>query len=201
MSDAGQTARALATQGYAVLPRLLDPAFADFLWQYMRMKIVASLVGGTDKQVRLGIATYGDAAFDALLETVRPKVEAASGVALHPTYSYARFYMRSAVLHRHRDRPACEISVSLNLGQIPSDPWALSIAGLDGRESAALLQPGDALLYRGIECPHWRDAYTGEQLGQVFLHYVDRNGPHAGQKFDGRKRLMDPQVNRHGNER
>jgi hypothetical protein len=28
---------------------------------------------------------------------------------------------------------------------------------------------------------------------QVFLHYVDRYGPHAGQKFDGRKTLMRPQ--------
>ena len=27
---------------------------------------------------------------------------------------------------------------------------------------------------------------------QVFLHYVDRNGPHAGEKFDTRKTLMRP---------
>jgi hypothetical protein len=61
-----------------------------------------------------------------------------------------------------------------------------------GLVDAALLQPGDALLYRGHDCFHWRDAYAGQQLAQVFLHYVDRNGPHAAEKFDGRESLMRP---------
>jgi hypothetical protein len=52
--------------------------------------------------------------------------------------------------------------------------------------------PGDALLYRGIDLFHWRDAYPGEALVQVFLHYVDRDGPHADRKFDGRPTLMRP---------
>ena len=56
----------------------------------------------------------------------------------------------------------------------------------------ASLSPGDALLYRGIDCFHWREPYLGSRLVQVFLHYVDRDGPHAGQKFDGRKTLMRP---------
>jgi hypothetical protein len=55
---------------------------------------------------------------------------------------------------------------------------------------AAELRPGDALLYRGMELFHWRDAYRGEALVQVFLHYVDRDGPHTEQKFDGRSSLM-----------
>ena len=55
-----------------------------------------------------------------------------------------------------------------------------------------LLSPGDALIYRGVECFHWRGAYAGNQLVQVFLHYVDRSGPYADKKFDGRKTLMRP---------
>jgi len=32
--------------------------------------------------------------------------------------------------------------------------------------------------------------YQEEALVQVFLHYVDRDGPHADQKFDGRPSLI-----------
>ena len=34
--------------------------------------------------------------------------------------------------------------------------------------------------------------FQGTRLSQIFLHYVDRNGPHADQKYDGRKTLMRP---------
>ena len=54
------------------------------------------------------------------------------------------------------------------------------------------LRRGDALLYRGIDLAHWREPYAGRQLVQAFLHYVDRTGPHADQKFDGRATLMRP---------
>ena len=60
------------------------------------------------------------------------------------------------------------------------------------RYAKALLTPGDALIYRGVDLFHWREPYVGRQLVQVFLHYVDRRGPRADQKFDGRKTLMRP---------
>ena len=60
----------------------------------------------------------------------------------------------------------------------------------EGEPRGAELKPGDGLLYRGTELFHWRDAYWGEALDQVVLHYVDRDGPHADQKFDGRPSLM-----------
>ena len=51
------------------------------------------------------------------------------------------------------------------------------------------LNPGDAVLYRGIECPHGRDAFDGESAAQLFLQYVDRRGPHAEWRFDRRPTL------------
>jgi hypothetical protein len=59
-----------------------------------------------------------------------------------------------------------------------------------------MLRPGDALIYRGIELAHWREAFQGEKMAQVFLHYVDRNGPNAAEKFDGRAGLGVPGVYR-----
>ncbi|MBO0716964.1 MAG: hypothetical protein J2P55_06475, partial [Rhizobiales bacterium] len=150
-----------------------------------------------DSQVPNTPAGYGDSTFDGLLEYLRPRIEESSGLSLLPTYSYFRLYKRGDALPRHRDRPACEISVSLNIGQKPSDPWPLFVES-DRESYAALLNPGDGLLYRGIDLFHWREAYRGEALGQVFLHYVDRDGPHADQKFDGRPTLMRSEAGRTG---
>jgi hypothetical protein len=149
------------------------------------------VIRAQDEQVPNTPAGYGDTAFDGLLEYLRPRVEHRSGHKLLPTYSYFRLYKRGDQLKRHRDRPACEISVSLNIGQTPSAPWPLYVEGQTVPFGASLA-PGDALLYRGIDCFHWREPYLGSRLVQVFLHYVDCDGPHADQKFDRRKTLMRP---------
>jgi hypothetical protein len=180
-------------QGYLLLPKLLEPALADFLWSYAHTKFTCqllSLSSDKDKAPKIMFA-YGDSAFDGLLEYLRPRVEECSGLRLLPTYSLFRLYRHGDILKRHRDRPACEVSVSLNIGQVPSDAWPLYIEGNMG-PYGALLSPGDALLYRGTDLFHWREAFQGSRLVQVFLHYVDRNGPHADQKFDGRVTLMRP---------
>jgi hypothetical protein len=51
------------------------------------------------------------------------------------------------------------------------------------------LAPGDALLYLGRELEHWRRPYTGRFHAQLFLHYVDAEGPDAVLAFDGRSGL------------
>lgn len=125
---------------------------------------------------------------EGLLGDLFPEIERATGLALFPTYSYFRVYKSGDVLARHTDRPACEISVSLCLGYSPDKPWPLWIEGSSGAVPIEL-RPGDALLYRGMERAHWRSAFEGDYAVQVFLHYVDRNGPHASQRYDGRPGL------------
>jgi hypothetical protein len=194
--DAAMTdsfADTFAENGYLVMPGLLEPVLAAYLWQYLRMKGVYGLITHRDRAVPKAMSAYSDEAFEALLETVRPRIEVATGLSLHAAFSYVRLYRRGDTLRRHRDRPACEVTVSINLGQIPDVPWALHVsAKKDDAGHAAMLMPGDGLIYRGIEMFHWRDSYEGQQLGQVFLHYVDRNGPHAEHKYDRRARLMLP---------
>jgi hypothetical protein len=182
---------AFARRGYVVLPGLIVPPLADFFWSYAHTKFASQLLVLGDRSVPNTPASYGDHAFEGLLEFVRPRVEAACGLRLLPTYAYFRIYKHGDVLKRHRDRPACEITVSLNIGQTPSEPWLLYVER-DKEADVARLMPGDALIYRGIECFHWREPYPGTQLVQVFLHYVNRDGPHAGRKYDGRATLMRP---------
>jgi hypothetical protein len=178
-----------ARHGYVVLPALIAPALCAFFWSYIHSKYACGLMTWGDALVPMTPAAYGDSAAEGLLEFVQPRIEAVTGRELLPTYSYLRIYKRGDKLLSHRDRPACEFSLSLNIGQTPDAPWPLFVENSTGGARVDL-GPGDALLYRGIDLFHWREPYAGNQLVQVFLHWVDANGPHAGQKFDGRPSLM-----------
>ena len=195
MSGLAQITQAFAANGYVVVRQLVPAAKVAALRAPLQKRgAEGSLNMQGDVQVPGTPAAHGDATLDGLMEELRPAVEACTGLKLWPTYSYARLYRHGDQLKPHRDRAACEISLSLNLGQDPADqPWALNVQGADG-STACLLMPGDILLYRGIDLVHWREPYEGKQLAQVFLHYVNQNGPHAGEKFDRRQYLGGPLV-------
>jgi hypothetical protein len=173
-------------QGFAAIAGLVSEPLLGFLWRYL--KTGAPGAGKGDAQVPTAPSLYGDVVMEHLLQRLLPAVEAVAGLKLYPTYSYCRLYRHGDVLHRHSDRPSCEISATLNLGQEPAEPWPLWIEGRTGAVEVRQ-QPGDALVYLGIECDHWRDPYRGASLGQVFLHYVDQNGPYAEWRYDKRGKL------------
>jgi hypothetical protein len=103
-----------------------------------------------------------------------------------PTYTYARMYKNGEVLERHRDRPACEISLTLNIGG--DAMWGIGIQKPSGEEVSLDLKQGDAMLYLGCIADHWRDTpFSGQDYSQVFLHYVRSNGPCAWAYFDRRQ--------------
>ena len=167
---------------------MLHPASCVKLSQYAVRKARAGLLSLNDRQVPGTPSSYGDPAMERLLRQVRETMEEATRLRLYPTYSYFRVYKRGDILHRHRDRQACEISVSINLSLNSSRPWPLWLRGHE-RTVAVSLSPGDGVGYLGIECPHWRNTFRGHSAVQVFLHYVDKNGPNACWKFDRRPRL------------
>jgi hypothetical protein len=70
-----------------------------------------------------------------------------------------------------------------------TEPWPIMIECSHGTV-AVELAPGDAVLYRGIECAHWRDAFEGNHIARVILNHVDQNGPCAEWKFDKRPASM-----------
>jgi hypothetical protein len=182
-------AQIFARQGYAVVRALVPAATVATVRAHLEQSAAAGRMRMQgDDQVPGTPSAHGDPLLDNLLYDLCPSIEACAGLALYPTYSYARLYKYGDTLLPHRDRAACEISVSLNLGQVPDEPWALYVRGPAGT-AEALLRPGDVLLYRGIDLPHWRHAYEGQRLAQVFLHYVDQNGPHRDEKFDRRPAL------------
>jgi hypothetical protein len=137
-------------------------------------------------------AIHGTVIFDKLLEDLTPHFEQASGLKLFPTYSYARLYNNQGEeLKVHKDRPACEISASLTL-DFEGDVWPIFMGANEDKSEATEVKMdiGDAVMYRGCDIYHWREAYKeGKWQAQVFLHYVDQNGPYAEWKYDKRESL------------
>lgn len=177
-----------AERRYAVWRALLDGRTTNQLYRYVMLRARTGTMRLDDSQAPLTPSASGDFITDGVLADVLPRVEESIGAALSPTYSYFRVYKRGDVLERHVDRPSCEISLTVCLGFAADRTWPIAIEGPHGTTAIALA-PGDALLYRGCECAHWRDAFDGESAAQLFLHYVDRNGPHAGWAFDRRGAL------------
>jgi len=172
-------------QKHVVLRQCLADDKLSPLYRYARKR---ATTGANDSYVPGAYSAYGDFFMDGLLLDVLPLAEQLTGAKLFPTYSYLRVYHRGNVLARHTDRPSCEISSSICLGHEAKRPWPIWIEGPEGISSVELA-PGDALFYRGIQCAHWREPLTEDLVAQVFLHYVDQNGPNASWKFDKRTSL------------
>ena len=205
---------------YQVIKNAISYELANFIYNYFLLKKDAvefmyknninyesPLLGTwTDKQVPNTYSHYADMVMETLLMKVLPIMKKETGLKLIPTYSYARAYKKGDILRRHKDRPSCEISTTLNLG---GDPWPIFIDGT-GADSVideykqihkpnapegtkVLLEVGDMLVYSGCELEHWRETFEGNICGQVFLHYNHVNGPFAGTNmFDGRPKLGLP---------
>ena len=188
---------------YQVIKGAVSYELANFIYNYFLLKrdavkymydtnmIYDSGLLGTwgDTQIPNTYSIYGDPVFDTLLMKVLPIMKRETGLDVVPTYSYARVYKRGDELKRHKDRPSCEISTTINLG---GDPWPIFIEG-----TKVLLEVGDMLIYEGCKLEHWREPFEGNICGQVFLHYNHVNGPFDEKnKLDGRPMLGLPKFNK-----
>ena len=194
----------MAFNKYTVIRNAVSYDLANFCYNYFLLKrdairfmydnnlIAENGLHGTweDEQVPGSYSIYADHVMETLLMKVLPVMKEKTGLNLVPTYSYARVYEHGAELKRHKDRPSCEISTTLNLG---GDPWAIyldptgannvideykNIHKPGAPEGVKIdLNPGDMLIYSGCELEHWRKPFEGKLCGQVFLHYNHADGP------------------------
>jgi hypothetical protein len=175
---------------YIYLPDFLDKQNCYELVSEFK-KLIEKGEAIKDDQCPLSFSVGHTKLFDSLLEQLTPSIESATGKKLHPTYSYARWYAPGDELKIHKDRPACEISATITLG-FEGNPWPIFM-GYDLNKinkSEIKMNIGDAVVYKGQEVFHWREKYTeGQWQAQVFIHYVDANGPNAEWKYDKRNTL------------
>ena len=196
----------MAFNKYTVIKNAISYELANFCFNYFLLKrdainymyqnniIAQSGLHGTwaDPQVPGSYSIYADHVMETLLMKVLPVMKEKTGLNLVPTYSYARVYERGAELKRHKDRPSCEISTTINLG---GDPWPIFIDPTGSNNVIdeyknihkpnapkgvkVDLNPGDMLIYAGCELEHWREPFEGQLCGQVFLHYNHADGQFA----------------------
>jgi hypothetical protein len=140
-----------------------------------------------DEQIPNAQAVMGhEVIFETLQERLWPIIEECIGEELLPTYAYARLYTNGDTLEKHIDRTACEISVTIQLGRSHHYAWPIHM----GNKRYDMAE-GDAIIYKGCEINHWRNKCDGPNeyySGQVFLHYVKKNGQYANQYGDPKNR-------------
>ena len=144
---------------YQIIKNAISEELADFCYQYFlnKRRVARYLFDEkyisqfteyfgiwNDPQVPETYSHYSDIVMETLLQKVKPIMEKESGVKLIETYSFARIYKNGDELKRHKDRPSCEISTTMNLG---GDEWSIYLEP----DIKVNLNPGDMLMYRGCD--------------------------------------------------
>ena len=163
---------------------VLSNSIRSFLERYHREAMI-------DETTLKARGRYVDPLGESILADLTPLVERAAGVTLSPTYSFLRVYRAGAELKKHTDRPSCEISSTLYLGGESDDPWPIHVE-INGEARAVPLEPGDLMVYRGVDVPHWRDVFQGARSAHLFLHFVNADGAYGDLAFDQREGLGAP---------
>jgi hypothetical protein len=146
-----------------------------------------------NEQVPGSLARYRYPTYKDLHTKIRKKLESIIGKQLYNTYYYDRFYFPGQPLTKHTDRDSCEISVTIHISTNLKKPWAFYVSSPDNTSHKVFLNPGDGVIYKGCERPHWRDPMPGRKRNlirrlfgikqlyyhQIFFHYVLANGERA----------------------
>jgi len=189
------------THGYTVIRQAIPKTIAAFNANYLLLKKEAALTmqktkylppsstewgSFNDAQVPGAYSIYGDCAMETLLTFLQPKMEKCTHLKLLPTYAYARIYNKGNVLARHTDRFSCEVSTTMFLG---GDDWPIYLESKN-KKIKIKFKPGDMLIYKGGDLPHWRESFEGDVCCQVFLHYNTLE--HKHNQYDTRPHLGLP---------
>ena len=181
---------------YLVVRGLLSEKICKIAEQYCLFQLLNNFKPekGEFSQVPGTHSVHADSLMESLLLSVKPDIEKVLNLKLIPTYSYYRVYKPGDVLKDHTDRESCEISATVTLGfkyNNKCDKYRWSLHAYVNNEKRYLeCEPGDAVIYKGCELTHGRDLFDVDRYSyqaQVFLHYVDANGPYAEKhRYDGR---------------
>ncbi len=165
---------------YKYVSNIISKDLSNFLtsWSLKNM----DSYDANDTQVQKGAYCYYDSKhiFSHVSFFLQERIEKETGLDLRPTYTYNRIYLRGSELKPHTDRESCEISVSLSLNKSYKDEnykWPLFMDG-----SPVVINECDGVIYKGPQIKHWRlpfDQPDGCWHHQLFIHYVDKNGPYA----------------------
>lgn len=197
------------TDGYALVEQLVPREVATALVQRLELDLKASGSSFDKFAQKLDLMTKPTVEISghyyppllAFLWGLTPIVSHLTGRDLLPSYDYFRIYSAGEILRVHSDRPSCEHSASLTLFYSDDLAWPLDIAGErtegpdylkdsfgDEPHASLEMMPGDAVLYQGVNHRHGRQTPNPNRWSaHLFLHWVERDGPHADHAFDAKQ--------------
>jgi hypothetical protein len=172
-----------------------------------------------ESQVNGSASRYNYPGYRKLHTDIRIKLEKILGKKLYNTYYFDRFYFLGNELVKHVDRDSCEISVTIYVRSNLRWDWEWPLIVSTPRrmddtivteEKWITMAPGDAVIYKGCELPHWRPPLTSKYgrdepkykwwarrilrgpddtfWHQAFFHYVLADGNRCHHAFDASKR-------------
>ena len=176
----------LKTKGYRYIKDVLSPD----LVQYLTSWNLKNFQNKGDPQAPLSFSVHSmhSPIYAHLLHHLHPRMEKETDLKLKPIYCYTRVYLGGSELKRHIDRPACEISASITLKYFYQDKhykWPLCMGDIP-----IVIKSGDGVIYKGCEIEHWRPFFTQPKEcwhHQLFIHYVDLNGPYSDLEEENEK--------------
>ena len=179
------------TKKYQVIKNVIPKDFAKFGTQALLFSENDYLTKNnmrvdSDNQVPV-MKFYAHSVTESFMVFLLPKIEKIVGEKLVPTYSYARVYRNGSILKEHRDRPSCEVSISIQMaseGVKNENGWGITMG-----EETIYLANSDGVVYNGLKVPHKRDELFCEPNGfqvQMFCHYVKANGRFSRWAYDKR---------------
>ncbi len=174
--------------GVWLLPALLQVEVLTVVQRYVNLRLASGTMPREPGRSN-AYAIYGDPLVESLFGLLTPRVSCVLTRAVEPSYGYLRVYLAGSELAAHLDRETCEYTLSLAIiGMLDGADWALHARDLSGKQIKRSLMPGDGILMRGREVPHWRDILRSGWAAYAFLHWVEQDRPDV-QRFDGRPGL------------
>jgi hypothetical protein len=192
--------------GYATIRGLIPPEVAATLFKQIQIDLRAAGKSFETfakshplcKQPTVDISGHFYRPLTTFLWGMTPIISELTGADVLPSYDYFRIYHKDDICRVHSDRPSCEHSVSLTLAYSDDVPWPLQVGSRrvssegpcvedfgDEPFSSVEMQPGDAVLYRGMDLRHGRTQPNPNQWSaHLFLFWVERGGKFAQHAFD-----------------
>jgi len=163
-------------KGYVPVAGLIHPFHVAALRRYYRHHIRTGKIPLGDHQSSLRYVAHNEPVARFFHRRLTGAVSAIAGEPVKPSYVYMASYQPGAILKKHTDREQCEFSITLCLDYAPeprvATPWPLRLH-LESGQVTVYQALGDALVYRGCQIPHSREALpAGHTSTSIFFHYV-----------------------------
>jgi hypothetical protein len=193
-------------EGYATIRGLVPPEVAANLFKQLQMDLTSAgksfdtftRTQALSRHPTVEISGHFYRPLTTFLWGLTPAIGQLTGADVLPSYDYFRIYRKGDICRVHSDRPSCEHSLSLTLAYSDDVPWPLEMGSVkvdserpcvedfgDEPHRAVEMQPGDAVLYRGIDLRHGRTQPNPNRWSaHLFLFWVERGGDFAQHAFD-----------------